>query len=55
MVSTHPLDIFPLSPYKREDRHNMEMENIGTKLCSLNTNDYDKIQCFNFVNTDPQI
>lgn len=43
MMGAHPLDIFPLSHYNREDRHNMEIENFGTKLCSLNTNYYFKI------------
>jgi len=42
MVDAHPLDTFPLSQYKRKDRNNMEIENFGTKLCKLNTNDYDK-------------
>ena len=43
MADAHPLDIFPLSQYKRKDRNNMEIENVGTKLCKLNTNVYDKI------------
>lgn len=42
MVDAHPLDKFPLSQYKRKVRKNMETENFWTKLCRLNTNDYDK-------------
>jgi hypothetical protein len=48
MADAHPLDNFSLSQYKRKDRNNMEIENLWTKSCRLNANDYDKIKMYEF-------
>jgi hypothetical protein len=42
VVGIHPLDIFPLFQYKREDPYKVEV-NIGMRLVRLDKNDHNKI------------